>query len=1079
MSGSFVRAGAALSVALAGVAVSTHLGRGAEAPSVNFAARFSSLAAPPVDTAIWKTYKWRSIGPDRGGRSIAVSGVRGQPKVGYFGATGGGLWKTTDGGTTWAPITDNQITSASVGAVAVSETNPDIIFIGTGESCIRGNIMPGDGVYKSTDGGKTWTHVGFENSDAISKIRIHPGNPDIVFVADFGKYGVPSDERGVYKSTDGGKTWRKVLDRGPKTGAVDISIDAHNPDVMYAAMWEAYRNEYTMSSGGPGSGLFKSTDGGETWTEITHAPGLPSGVVGRIGVAVSPADGNRVYALIENDNGGLFKSDDAGATWTLANASRNIRQRAFYYTHVAADPKNKDVVYALNTSLFRSTDAGKTLTAIGGTHGDTHELWIDPDAPDHLMLANDGGGVMSANGGKEWSAEDYPTPQFYHVVATAHVPYHVCGSQQDASELCVPSNTGLAGAGFGGRGGGRGGAAPAIYSPGGSEDGYIAPDPRDPDVFYSGTNANGGGFLTKLNRRTGEVREVSPYPRMFSGEESAVIKERWQWTYPIVFSPVDARVLYTGSQHLWKTTNGGQSWDRISPDLTRHDPKTMGPSGGPITRDMNGPEVYAVIFAIAPSKRTVNVIWTGSDDGLVHVTKDGGKTWANVTPKDMPDLGRVSIIDASAFDSASAYVAVKRPLLGDRAPYIYRTHDFGKTWTKIVNGIRGDDYVHAVREDPTRRGLLYASTQHGVYISYDDGDHWESLRLNLPDIPITDLIVTDHDLAIAAHGRGFYILDNIGPLRQYRASMSAGADPVLFAPATMIRSGGPAAIQYWLKRPAQSVRLDIVDAKGQLVRTYPDTTANGGGRGRGAAGDSAAGRGGGGGRGRGGFGPVAPSKNAGLETFAWDGAYAPAVSFPGMILWGGSTNGPPAAPGRYQVRLTVDGKTLTQPLVVKRNPWHEATDADLIAQTALALQLRDKVSEANRAVIQIRAIKTQVTDRLGKSSDEKLKTTGEKLSGNLSGVEENVYQVRNQSGQDPLNFPIKVNNRLAALLGVVSRGDGRPIASAYPIFNDLKAELKVETDRFQKILMTDLPAFNAELKRLGMDPVVVNKPVVF
>jgi hypothetical protein len=449
----------------------------------------------------------------------------------------------------------------------------------------------------------------------------------------------------------------------------------------------------------------------------------------------------------------------------------------------------------------------------------------------------------------------------------------------------------------------------------------------------------------------------------------------------------------------------------------------------------------------------------------------------------MPDLGRVSLIDASAFDSASAYVAVKKFLLDDKAPYIFRTHDFGKTWTKITTGIRDDDFVHAVREDPTRKGLLYATTEHGVYISFDDGDHWSSLRLNLPDVPVTSLIVTDHDLAIATQGRGFYILDNIGPLRQYKESMAATSDPVLFAPSPMIRAGGPATIQYWLKQPAQNVRVEIADAKGAIIRTYPDTTNAGGGRGGrggGAPADSNAGRGGGGGRGRGGFGgPVAPPRTAGLNSFAWDGAFAPAVTFPGMILWGGATNGPEAAPGRYQVRLVVDGKTLTQPIVLKRNPWHDATDADLIAQQGLALQIRDKVSEANGAILQIRGIKTQVTDRLHKSTDDKLKTVGDRLSGNLSGVEEDVYQVRNQSGQDPLNFPIKVNNRLASLLGVVSRSDARPIASAYPIFEDLKAELKVDTDHLQKILVTDLPAFNAELKRLGLDPIVINRPVVF
>jgi photosystem II stability/assembly factor-like uncharacterized protein len=1076
MSRSFVRAGMSLSVALVGVVGIVGMTRGAN-PSTTL--RF---AAPPVDSMILKTLRWRSVGPDRGGRSLTVSGVKGQPNVGYFGATGGGLWKTTDSGKTWSPITDHQITSGSVGAVAVSQSNPDIIYIGTGEACIRGDVQPGDGVYKSIDGGKTWTNVGFKNSDAIAKIRVHPTDPNIVFVADFGKYGADSDERGLFKSSDGGKTWRKVLYKDAKTGAVDISIDPHNPNVIYATLWEAYRKEYQMSSGGPGSGLYKSTDGGEHWTEITRAPGLPAGIDGKIGVAVSPVDSNRVFALVENENGGLFRSEDAGKTWALINNSRNIRQRAFYYTHVTADSKNKDLVYLLNVGTLVSHDGGKTMTNFAG--GDSHDIWVDPDNNEHVMHASDGGGAITYNASSDnrtWSARDYPTGQFYHVVATAHIPFHVCGSQQDASEVCVPSAAPIA---FGrGGGGGRGNNTPQTYSPGGSEDGYIAPDPRDPDIFYSGTNANGGGFLTKLNRRTGEVREVSPYPRMFSGEESAVIKERWQWTYPIVFSPVDTKVLYASSQHLWKTINGGQSWEKISPDLTKHDPKTMGPSGGPITRDMNGPEVYAVIFAVAPSKRTTNVIWTGSDDGIISVTKDAGKTWSNVTPKDMPELGRVSIIDASAFDSASAYVAVKKFLLDDKAPYIFRTHDFGKTWTKIVNGIGPQEFVHAVREDPTRKGMLYAATQNGVYLSYDDGDHWSSLSLNLPTVPVWDLIVQDQSLAISTHGRGFYILDNLEPLRQYNASTMSSSDPVLFKPAPAIRAM-PARIEYMLKQPAQNVRIDIVDAQGRIVRSYPDTAGAGGGRGgrAGAGGDSAAtggGGGGGGGRGRGGFGNPAPPKTAGLNTFTWDQRYAAAATFPGMILWGGNTNGPQAAPGKYTVRLTADGKTLSQPLVLKRNPMHEATDADLQAQTALALQIRDKVSEANNAIIQIRDINKQVEDRLKKSQDAKLKSTGDTLTNHLSDVEDDVYQVKNQSGQDPLNFPIKVNNRLASLLGVVSNNDGRPIANALPIFTDLKAELKVQTDRLQKILITDLPAFNAEAKRLGLETITINKPVVF
>src|SRR5262245_28028517 len=675
-----------LSAALLGFAVA---GIGGQTP-----------APPGVEPSLLATFQWRSIGPDRGGRSIAVTGVRGRPKEAYFGATGGGLWKTQDGGDTWAPVTDGQIKSASVGAVAVSETNPDIVYIGMGETCIRGNIMPGDGVYKSVDGGKTWTNIGFAASENIAKIRIHPTNPEIVYVAAFGKHGAPNPERGVFKSVDGGKTWKKVLFRNNQTAAIDISIDRSNPNVIYAALWEAFRKEYTMSSGGPGSGLFKSTDGGETWTEITRNKGLPAGMIGRIGVAVSGANSNRVYALVENDNGGLFRSDDAGATWTVVNQNRAIRQRAFYYTHVYADPKNADVVYMQNTALFRSTDGGKTTTQLGGTHGDHHDLWIDPDDPTHIMDGNDGGGAISTNTGQSWSAQDFPTEQFYHVATTKHIPYHVCGAQQDNSTLCTPSAWNLNTGGRGGRGGGggdegeggggagragqagpgRGGRAGAAgaaadttradtaraaeapagrggrggrggapsdaaqeptrggmqvsYEAAGGEPGYIAPDPKDPDVFFSGTN--NGGFMDRYNRRTGHRREVNPYPWHYSGEPASEIPERWQWTYPIIFSPVDPNVLYTSSQRLWKTTNGGQSWEAISGDLTRHDPKTMGHSGGPITGDMNGPEIYGVIFSIGPSKRDVNVIWTGSDDGLIHVTRDGGRTWTNVTPREMP-----------------------------------------------------------------------------------------------------------------------------------------------------------------------------------------------------------------------------------------------------------------------------------------------------------------------------------------------------------------------------------------------------------------------------------------------------------
>ena len=1010
---------------------------------------------PPASPAeaVLGTYKWRSIGPNRGGRSIAVSGVKGRPKEAYFGAVGGGLWKTTDAGNNWAAVTDGQLASSSVGAVAVAESNPYVVYIGMGESCIRGNIMPGDGVYKSADAGQTWTHVGFKNVQAISKIRIHPTNPDIVYVAAFGLYHGASDERGVFKSSDGGKTWKKVLYRDGKTGAVDLSIDRKNPNVMYASLWEAYRMEYQMSSGGPGSGLFKSTDGGDTWVEITRNPGLPSGMVGRIGVSVSGADGSRVYALVENENGGLFVSDDAGASWKLMNVSRSVRQRAFYYTHVFADPVNRDVVYMQNTSLFRSTDAGKTLVSMGnGTHGDHHDLWIDPDDSEHVLDGNDGGGAITFNAAAAarqvtWTDQDFPTAQFYHVVTTAHLPFHVCGSQQDNSSLCVPSDTGL--------GGGFGRIPPvAPYEAGGGEPGYIAPHPGNSDLYFAGTN--NGGFLTRYNKRTGELKEVGAYPRFFSGEPSKDVKERWQWTYPIIFAHADPNVLYTTSQRVWKSTNGGDTWDAISGDLTRHDPKTMQDSGGPITHDMNSPEIYATVFSLAPGKKDVNLLWAGSDDGIAQVTRDGGKAWTNVTPTDMPDLGRVSQLDGSSFDNGTAYMAVKKMLLGDQSPYLFRTRDYGKTWTKIVAGIPPNDYVHTVREDPARKGLLYAGTQHGAYVSFDDGDHWQKFSNGLPDVPVTDLWVTGTSLAIATHGRSFYVMDNLATLRQFAGSLG---DVTLFAPPQTIRGLDRVLIDYYLKAQPKNLTLEVLDGTGQTVRSFSGLPPRPAGQVAGDDDDD---------------GPRGPQRTvpmaAGMNRATWDLSSQPIASFPGMILWGATQNGPAVLPGGYQVRLTADGVTQTQPLTIAKHPLRNISDADLQYQWDLALRIRNKVDEANLAVTNIRRIKTEAAEKT-KGAPKEVVAAAEALATNLTAVEVDLYQVKNQSGQDPLNFPIKTNNRLASLLRVATTGEGRPTGNVGPIFDELVAELKAEQDRLDKTLATDLVTLNRMLTRIKKAPI--------
>ena len=892
-----------------------------------------------------------------------------------------------------------------MGAVAVSETNPDLVFLGTGETCIRGNIMPGDGVYRSRDAGETWEHVGFGQSHGISKIRIHPTNPDIVYVASFGKYSAPSEERGVFKSSDGGETWRRVLYRNDETGAIDIVIDRNNPNVLYAALWEAYRKEYQMSSGGPGSGMFKSTDAGETWTEITRNPGMPQeGVVGRIGLAVSSANSDRVYSLFENDDGGLFRSDDAGATWELVNDNRAIRQRAFYYTHVFADHEDEDVIYMQNTSLFRSSDGGESYETINnGTHGDFHDFWIDPDDASHLLVGNDGGGAVSTNTGESWTDQEYSTSQFYHAVTTAHVPFHVCGSRQDNSTLCLPSDWNASRFDFGRadlEGSITEGSMDVAYRAGGGEPGYIAPDPTDLNIFYSGRN--NGRYVDKFNRSLGTSREVNPYP----------------WFY----------------------------------------------SGGPITGDMNGPEVYATIFSVGPGKVDIDVIWTGSDDGLVHVTSNGGATWTNVTPSDMPDFGRVSQIDASPFSAGRAYVSVRRPLLDDFAPYIWKTDDYGQTWTKIVNGIREDAYVHAIREDPNREGLLYAGTQHGVYISYDDGANWQELNPNLPDIPVIDVIAEHDELVIGTHGRGFWVLDNAGPLRQATPNMTSER-MTLFEPAIAYRSANGATLSWWFAEAPESALLEVLDERGEVVRTYEpadepaDTTEE---RDRWAS-------------------PTMPVE-PGLNVVRWNLQTIPAATFPGMILWGVRTMAPVVPPGQYTVRLTADGQIRTAPLTVERNPWiTDVTDADLQAQYEFGRRIRDKVNEANAAVIAIRRVKAQLADRLEESDGARLAEAGGVLTTNASDVEANIYQVRNRSGQDPLNFPIKVNNRLANLLSMSERGDGRPMNNMEEIFQIMVDELRGYAIRLEEVWATDLDAVNRELERLGLerlDPLDERTPLI-
>ena len=1015
-------------------------------------------AAQPTSAGPFGALRWRSLGPARGGRSIAVAGSDARPYEYYMGATGGGLWKTTDAGISWKPVTDALIDYSSVGAVAVSASNPDVVYIGTGEADIRGNIIQGGGAYRSSDAGKTWTHIGLTETQVIAKIRVHPTNPDLVYAAAFGHHAAPNPERGVYRSKDGGKTWDKILFRNDKTGANELVLDPKNPQVIYAALWEASRNAFEMSSGGPGSGIFKSTDGGDHWAEISRNPGLPKGMLGKIGFSVSGADSSRLYAQIEAEDGGFFVSDDAGANWKKVNERRDLRQRAFYYSRVYADPKVKDTVWVLNVNIYKSTDAGKTWKASNVPHGDNHDMWIASTDSNRMIEANDGGGTISINGGETWTDELMPTAQFYHVITTKHVPYHICGAQQDNSTACVSSVPAQ-----GGPGGSGGGADQVFYSVGGGESGYIASDPRNPDIFYAGSY---GGLITRQDKRTGQERQVNPHPDNPMGYASADIAERFQWTFPIVMAPTDPRIIYVGSQHVWKSTNEGQSWEKISPDLTRHDPKTMGASGGPITKDNTGVETYATVFTIAPSAKDGGVIWAGSDDGYVQVTRNGGTNWKNVTPKALGDFARISLIEASPFRAGTAYVAANRYQQDEFKPYVFRTEDYGETWTTITSGIGASDFARAVREDIKQPKLLYLGTEHGIYISFDDGGKWESLRQNLPDTPVHDIAVEDRDLVIATHGRGFYVMDHIAPLRQ--GGLQITTNQHLYTPDDALRGlDRNVAVDYYLKQAAQLVKIEFLDPEGKVIRAFTGTPADAERKPPVPDGSTDE-------------GPRRPPEPhppvaAGLNRLTWDLRYPGATDFPGLIMWAASSRGPLAAPGSYQVRLTVDGQAETQPFAVRREPHllKDVTDQDLREEFDLAIKVRDKASQANEAVLLVRGIKAQIEQRKSKldAKSAAVAKALDEFAAALSEIEGEIYQVKLQSSQDPLNFPIKLNNKIAALQGVIESADVRPTEQAYSVFRTLSNGLDEQLGKLDTRVKGQMPPVNQLLQRLKIDPI--------
>ena len=1008
-------------------------------------ATIPTTRAQSYDEALYSALDYRNLGPYRGGRSAAVTGVPGQPSTYYFGGTGGGVWKTTDGGQTWKNISDGFF-GGSIGAVAVSEWDPNVIYVGGGEVTVRGNVSHGYGMWKSEDAGKTWKHLGLDDSRRIPRIRIHPRNPDLVYAAVLGHLFGPNEERGVYRSKDGGATWEKILFVSDEAGAVDLVMDPTNPRILYASTWRILRTPYSLESGGEGSALWKSTDGGDTWEEVTGKDnGLPRGTLGIIGVTISPANPNRVWAIVEAQDGGVFRSDDGGETWTKINDERKLRQRAWYYTRIYADPKNEDQVYVLNVRFWRSKDGGKTYESISTPHGDHHDLWINPDTPDHMIIADDGGAQVTTDGGESWTTYyNQPTAQFYRVTTDNHFPYRVLGAQQDNSTVRILHTSD--------------GRNEREWEPSaGGESGWLAPKPDDPDIVFGGSY---GGFLTRLDHRTGEVRAVNVWPDNPMGHGAEGMKYRFQWNFPILYSKHNPNVLYTAGNHLFRTTNEGDSWEMISPDLTRADSSKLGPSGGPITKDNTGVEYYATIFTVAESNFDPNVIWTGSDDGLIYVTRDGGQTWTNVTPppKLMPEWIQVNDIVAHPFEPGGLYVAATMYKSDDFRPYLYKTTDYGKTWTKIVDGIDPSHFTRAIQPDPKRRGLLYAGTESGMYVSFDDGAHWTPFQQNMPVVPITDLDMKENDLVVATQGRAFWILEDVTPLHQLNDEVAASAH-WLFTPRPTYRmiggrfgDGSAVTFRYYFRDAPDSsaVTLKILETDGDVIRTFTPKSKG-----------------------------QKLAVEAGMNAFRWNMRYEDAETFPGLIMWAGTTSGPRAVPGVYQARLIVGDDSTTVPFEIKKDPRSSATIADLQAQFDFLLEIRDKLSETHRAIKKIRDVRSQVkaiTSRLGdyEGADE-IRAAAKALNEKLTAVEEALYQTKNQSRQDPLNFPIRLNNKLAALASTASIGDYRPTRQALAVKQELTAAIDAELAKLRTILETDLPAFN-ELVREKAIPAVIVKP---
>jgi photosystem II stability/assembly factor-like uncharacterized protein len=989
-----------------------------------------------VNPDLFKELKYRFIGPTRGGRVTAVTGIPDEPFTYYMGTTGGGVWKTTDGGVTWNNISDGFFKVGSIGSIEVALLDPNVVYVGTGSASPRGNISTGRGVYKSTDAGKTWALVGLVTEGQIGKLQIHPQDPDLVYAAVLGNIFGSNPERGVYRTTDGGKSWERIHYVDDKTGCIDLVMDPNNPRILYAGFWQVERKPWTIVDGGDKGGVWKTTDAGDTWTRLEG--GLPDGVVGRVGIAVSPVNSDRIWVIqesVDEKKGGIYMSEDAGKVWKRINRDHNYRQRAWYYSRIFADTKNEHTVYVLNTGFYKSLNDGKEFMRIRVPHGDNHCLWINPNDPNIMIQSNDGGANVSFNGGKSWSTQmNQPTAEIYRVAVDNQFPYRLYGDQQDNSTISILS---------------QGRPNQPFYSVGGGESGHIAVDPRNPDIVYAG---NYIGMITRLDRSKGHEKRIDAYPELDDGIAMRDLTYRFQWNFPIRISPHDPDVLYITSNYVHRSLDEGQTWEVISPDLTDNIDAYLNRPGGPVQHDVTGVETYCTIFAFEESPIEPGVFWAGSDDGLVHVSRDNGENWTNVTPKNMPKEGTVNMFDISQQRPGRLFMAVYRYRDNDFRPYIFRTNNYGQSWDLLTdgkNGIPQNYFVRVVREDPDRQGLLYAGTEFGMFISFDDGQHWQSFQINLPITPITDMMVYRKDLVLSTQGRAFWILDDIGLLHHINQE-DMNKDLVLYTPENPYRTQTRGTLNKlfvytYLKEKPKKISMEILDEKDNVIRTLKE---------------------------------LKPEK--GLNQFTWDLTHEPPEKIKEAVISLSYTGGPAAVPGKYKVRLDADDFSDTKDFEILKDPrWTHIAVNDLKEQFDLQTQVGQAFTKSHELIKNVRAIHDQVKDISNRAVKagfgEDVKTAAEELIKKLKVLEDDLIQTKNESGQDAINYQVKLDNHLAYVYSFVHEQDSKPNESIQDRFTDLKAQLDKAAQDYQALVGTDLNSFTKLLEENNIPRIILEK----